>query len=97
MSETEEVLLRENIRLAKENNKMLKALHRAMWWSRITSAIYWVLIIGSLFGLYYFFQPFIDEGKNIFNDFTSPGEEVKSLLLRQIEGESTFDSGEPQN
>jgi hypothetical protein len=96
MSEAEEHLLRENLRLAKENNQMLRALHRAMWWSRVASIVYWALLIGSLFGLYYLFQPFIDEGRNIFKDFASPGNEVKSLLLRQIEGQSTFDASQPK-
>lgn len=54
-------LLEETLALAQENNRMLHTLKRAMVWSRAISFLYWVLIIGSALGAYYFVQPFIDQ------------------------------------
>jgi uncharacterized membrane protein (DUF106 family) len=86
-----EKLLEKNIALAQDNNRMLKKLYNSMRWGRVLSIIYWALIIGSAFGAYYFLQPFIDEARNIYGDFAHPNSpEIKSLLLKQLEGTKTY-------
>lgn len=54
--------LRELIELTRENNVLLKKLHRAAMWGRVWRIFWWTLVIGSALGAYYFFQPFIESG-----------------------------------
>ena len=54
-------LLEESLALAKDNNKMLHSMRRSMHVARAMSAIYWVFIIGSAIGAYYFIQPYLDQ------------------------------------
>ena len=54
-------LLEDTFVLAQENNKMLHSLMRSMRISRIISILYWVIIIGSALGAYYFIQPYINQ------------------------------------
>jgi hypothetical protein len=61
MSPEERALLNKSVELAEDNHRMLKALHRSMRTRRIMSIIYWVLIIGSTVGAWYFVQPYVDQ------------------------------------
>lgn len=63
MEPNEKKLLEETMELSKENNKILKKLHGAMRLSRAFKVLYWTIIIGSMLGVYYYFQPFIDSLK----------------------------------
>ncbi|MBI2046513.1 MAG: hypothetical protein HYT28_03805 [Parcubacteria group bacterium] len=54
-------LLKQNLLLSEENNKILKRLQSNMRWGRFMHAVYWIIIIGSAFGAYYFVQPYIDQ------------------------------------
>ena len=53
-------LVDENIKLARENNKMLKKMRSSMRWASFFRLLYWIVIIGSAVGAYYYLQPFID-------------------------------------
>ena len=48
--------------------------------SRIMSIAYWVLIIGSAVGAYYFIQPYIDQLMGIYGGAKSNLDSVGSLL-----------------
>jgi hypothetical protein len=61
MSPEEKELLEKSVKLGEENNKMLRALYRSMRTRRLMSIVYWVFIIGSLVGAWYFVQPLIDQ------------------------------------
>lgn len=50
--------------LVEDNNRMLKKLTRALAWSRAWGVIKWLLIVGSTFGVYYYFQ---DEIQTLMN------------------------------
>lgn len=52
----EELLL-----LTRENNKMLRSLRKAQRMTSLFSFIYWMFILGSIFGAYYYFQPTIQK------------------------------------
>jgi len=54
-------LLEETHSLAQENNRMLHSLRRSMIFSRVLSFVYWIFIIGSLIGVFYFIQPYVDQ------------------------------------
>lgn len=50
-------LIRENIRIAEDNNRLLRKIVSASRWARIFKLIYWIIIIGSMVGAYYYIQP----------------------------------------
>ncbi|MBY0376596.1 hypothetical protein K2P96_01325 [Patescibacteria group bacterium] len=54
-------LLEDTARLAQENNQILHSMRRSMRWARVMSLLYWVFIIGSAVGAYYFIQPYLDQ------------------------------------
>lgn len=45
--------------LARENNRILRTMHRRMLWSQIFTFIYWLIILGIAGWSYYFFQPYL--------------------------------------
>ena len=51
-------LLKKSVSLAEDNNKILRSMKRSMFWGRVMSAIYWILIIGISVGAFYFLQPY---------------------------------------
>lgn len=51
--------LGELLELTRENNDILRSMRRTQRWSSFFSFMYWVLILGSIFGTYYYFQPTI--------------------------------------
>jgi len=61
MSPEERELLNKSASLAEDNNKMLHSIRRSMRLASFVRIIYWVLIIGSAVGAYYFIQPYIDQ------------------------------------
>ena len=73
-------LLEDTLTLAQENNKMLHALKRAMLWSRVISVLYWVLIIGSALGAYYFIQPYIDQVLGVYSGAKSNIDSMGSIF-----------------
>lgn len=60
-------LLEETFELAKENNEMLQSMKRSMQMARVMSILYWVFIIGSAVGAYYFIQPYVEQVTNIYS------------------------------
>jgi len=56
----ERELLNKSVALAEDNNKILYSIRRSMRWASITRAIYWIFIIGSAVGAFYFIQPYLD-------------------------------------
>ena len=67
MTPEEKGLLEESVRLAKENNKILRGIRRKNRLSSLIHIIYWVLIIGSIIGSYYAIAPYIAPLKEIIN------------------------------
>jgi TRAP-type C4-dicarboxylate transport system permease small subunit len=61
-------LLQETMELAQENNKMLHSMKRSMRMSQIMSFLYWVLIIGSAIGAFYFLQPYLTQVEGLYNN-----------------------------
>ncbi|MEA4910766.1 hypothetical protein SDC9_07738 [bioreactor metagenome] len=47
------------LELAEENNKMLRKMRRNQKIAGLLKFVYWVIILGILFGAYYFLQPYI--------------------------------------
>lgn len=55
----EKHLLEENLEVSKETNELLKKVVSSQKWGRIFRIFYWVLIIGSSIGAYYWLQPIL--------------------------------------
>lgn len=53
--------LDELLELTRENNKILTGMRRAQRWGSFFKVVYWMVILGSIFGVYYYFQPTIQQ------------------------------------
>lgn len=60
MTPEERDLLLKSIKLAEENNKMLRGIRRSARLSTFLRLLYWAIIIGTAFGFYYYTKPFIE-------------------------------------
>ena len=60
-------LLEDTHALAQENNNILRSMRRSMRVSHIMSLIYWIIILGSAFGAYYFLQPYLTKVMTLYN------------------------------
>lgn len=71
------------LELTKENNRILRSMHRRMIWSQVFSFIYWLIILGSIGWSYYYLQPYISKYTNayqtIMSSLTSLEEQSKSF------------------
>jgi len=66
MDPQERRLLEKIAELTRRNQVILKKLHRAQVIGRTFHILYWVLIIGTTIGAFYFLQPYIDQLKSIY-------------------------------
>ncbi len=60
MSPEDRSLLERTLKLAEENNIILKSIRRSNRISMAVRALYWIVIIGLSVGALYFIQPYID-------------------------------------
>ena len=74
MDDHDRQLLNKTYELLKENTRMTAKLYRAEKSSRIFRMLYWVIIIGSMLGAYYYIEPYLQkmgavytDGNNLFN------------------------------
>lgn len=75
-------LLEETLALTQENNNMLHSMRRSQRIGNIMSFLYWVLIIGSAVGAYYFIQPYVDQAMNLYNGAKSNLDSVNSVIKK---------------
>lgn len=47
--------------LTRENNRILRSMHRRMLWSQIFTFLYWMVILGVMGWSYYYLQPYLDK------------------------------------
>jgi len=60
MTPEERQLLKETADLVKENHQILKSIRRNARIASFMRALYWIIILASIFGTYYFIQPYIN-------------------------------------
>lgn len=60
MEPEEREMLKKALELSEENNRMLHAIRRSMFWGRVARLVYWIVIIGAAVGAYYYLEPYID-------------------------------------
>jgi hypothetical protein len=82
MSPEEKSLLHETAELARENNKILKALRRGQVWSRWIRIFYWLVIIGLSIAGYYAIQPYVDDAKSVIGEIG----EIKDGASENLQG-----------
>lgn len=58
MTPEEKSLLERTLKVAEENNDMLRGMRRTATYSMIARIIYWGVILALGFGAYYFIQPY---------------------------------------
>ncbi|KKP86977.1 MAG: hypothetical protein UR90_C0016G0014 [Parcubacteria group bacterium GW2011_GWC1_35_8] len=80
MSPEEKRLLERSVSLGEENNKMLHSMRRSARWASFFRAIYWILIIGSAVGAYYFIQPYVDQMVNVYSGAQSNLNDVNKII-----------------
>ncbi len=56
----EKNLLEETAKTTQENNRILRKMERALWFSRLFSFIKVIFILGATLGAYYYIQPYIE-------------------------------------
>lgn len=79
MTPEERELLTQSIKLAEENNKMLRGLRRRARISSFLRIVYWMIILGITFGAYYFIEPYVNSMVKSYNDIKSNVENVKNV------------------
>lgn len=70
----------EMLELTKENNKLLRTMRRSQRMTSLFTYLYWALILGSVFGFYYYFQPTIQQYKKVFQSSVN--------ILQNFEGKA---------
>ena len=73
-------MLRHAVELSESNNKILKKLYRALVWQKISSAVYWVAIIGVTVGAYYYVQPMLDSLIKFYGNVTGQSIDPNQLF-----------------
>lgn len=65
-------LLRQNMELTKENNRLLRKVRRAMFWGTIGQFVWLAFFIGvPVFLYYYFLLPYWTEVQSVYEGFRS--------------------------
>lgn len=59
------------LKLTKEDNKILHRLDRSAKVGRFFNVLYWVVIIASISGVYYYFQPYLDKVIEVYDKASS--------------------------
>ena len=67
-SDRAEKLLKEAVRLSKQNNKMLKSIKRSMFLGGVIKLVVWLIILGlPILFYYYFIRPYVSGALDIYN------------------------------
>ena len=90
----EKKMLEETLKLAKENNDMLRKMRRAQIWERITRIIYWCVVIIVALAGYYILQPFFEGVGEAYNTVRESVAEIKGVADSLPELPSFLGGGE---
>ena len=72
--------MEELLELTRENNKILRSMRKSQRVTTLFSFVYWIIILGSIFGAYYYFQPTIQKYLGVI--------QVSVETLQQLEGKA---------
>lgn len=68
----------ELLELTRENNKILNSMRRTQRLSSFLTFVYWILILGSIFGVYYYLQPTVTKYLGTLQKATSLIQNIES-------------------
>jgi len=71
--------LAEVAKLTRQNNKIMRGIQHSMKMSMIFRTLYWIVIIGSMVGAYYYLQPFIDNFSQTYDKLINLPEKIKTF------------------
>jgi len=80
MSPEEKELLNKTASLAEDNNKILHSIRRSMRLASFVRVVYWIIIIGSAVGAYYFIQPYIDQLVGVYGGTKSSIDNISNII-----------------
>lgn len=78
--------LAEVTKLTRQNNKIMRKIQRSARISLIFRTVYWLLIIGSMLGAYYYLQPYIEDISSIYEQLIDLPEKIKTFDLSSFGG-----------
>lgn len=82
-------LLKENLELARKNNKLLNKLWNIQKWLQISRTFYWIIIIGFAFGVFYYLKPILGNFINIYTgkvtDINMIRDSVKNMSTKELQ------------
>ncbi|MEY2640780.1 MAG: hypothetical protein RL150_173 [Candidatus Parcubacteria bacterium] len=81
MTEEERQLLQETARLAKENHKLLKSLHRKQTMTAVWSTIKWGIIIVITLWTWIALQPTLERMQDLYTQVQATSETVNGLKV----------------
>jgi hypothetical protein len=61
----------EMLELTRENNKILRNMHRRFVWGQVFTFIYWLIILGVVGWSYVYFQPYLSKYMNAYDSIMS--------------------------
>lgn len=67
MDPNDRELLDEVVALSRENNEILRAMRRRQRIGGMVRTLYWLVILGSMVGAYYYFQPQMQSVIDMYN------------------------------
>ena len=70
----------ETLELTQDNNRILHSIQRARRWAFAWSVIKWVVIISSSVGIYYYYQPQIENIMELWQTVSAMLESAKDQL-----------------
>ena len=79
MTPEEKDLLHRVAVTVEENNKILHSLRNAARWNTFWRWIYWIVIIGTAIGAFWFIQPYLDKISGGYASFANGLQELKNL------------------
>jgi hypothetical protein len=80
LDEQAKELLKENLELARDNNRMLRKLRRGAMLSTLFSFVYWALLIGLPVYLYYsYIRPYATDVAETYESIKESAQEAGSL------------------
>jgi len=76
----------ELLELTRENNKILRSMHRRFVWGQIMTVLYWMIILGVAGWAYVYLQPYLQQYLNVYQNVLSvlTGLEEKSQALPDL-------------
>ena len=73
-------LLDEAVSLARENNRLLRAMRRSGRLNFILRLFYWAIIIGLSYGAYIYIQPYVETLQSGYTTVKTEGDRIKGLV-----------------